>query len=138
MNPFLDSLGHFGLKNIGLPPGGGSGCFQSSQDIVSFINNKIECIRFTFLSILDQIFSTTWKWFSNIYNVHKYKLFTEFRMVSWICNHQFRIFDFCFDNNKTIQDLKFGIRDSIDYNKTILITREDLYDADIFARCVPR
>ena len=34
LNPFLDSLGHFDLKNIGLPPGTGSGCFQSSQDIV--------------------------------------------------------------------------------------------------------
>ena len=35
LNPFLDSLGHFGLKNIGLPPGTGSGCFQSSQDVVT-------------------------------------------------------------------------------------------------------
>ena len=35
LNPFLDSLGHFGLKNIGLPPGTGLGCFQSSQDIVA-------------------------------------------------------------------------------------------------------
>ena len=35
MNPFLDSLGHSGLKNKGLPPGGGSGCFQSSQDAVN-------------------------------------------------------------------------------------------------------
>ena len=34
LNPFLDSLGHSGLKNIGLPPGTGSGCFQSSQDVV--------------------------------------------------------------------------------------------------------
>ena len=32
MNPFLDSLGNFALKNIDLPPGTGSGCFQSSQD----------------------------------------------------------------------------------------------------------
>ena len=31
---FLDSLGHSGLKNLGLPPGTGSGCFQSSQDVV--------------------------------------------------------------------------------------------------------
>ena len=36
LNPFLDSLGHSGLKNIGLPPGTGSGCFQSSQDIVKY------------------------------------------------------------------------------------------------------
>ena len=36
LNPFLDSLGHSGLKNIGLPPGTGSGCFQSSQDIVGY------------------------------------------------------------------------------------------------------
>ena len=36
LNPFLDSLGHSGLKNIGLPPGAGSGCFQSSQDVVIF------------------------------------------------------------------------------------------------------
>ena len=35
LNPFLDSLGHFGLKNIGLPPGTGSECFQSSQDAVT-------------------------------------------------------------------------------------------------------
>ena len=34
LNPFLDSLGHSGLKNLGLPPGEGSGFFQSSQDIV--------------------------------------------------------------------------------------------------------
>ena len=34
LNPFLDSLGNFALKNIGLPPGAGSGCFQSSQDAV--------------------------------------------------------------------------------------------------------
>ena len=34
LNPFLDSLGNFALKNIGLPPGTGSGCFQSSQDAV--------------------------------------------------------------------------------------------------------
>ena len=32
-NPFLDSLCNFGFKNIGLTPGPGSGCFQSSQDI---------------------------------------------------------------------------------------------------------
>ena len=37
LNPFLDSLCNFGLKNIGLTPGTGSGCFQSSQDIVSSI-----------------------------------------------------------------------------------------------------
>ena len=30
--PFLDSLGHSGLKNIGLPPRAGSECFQSPQD----------------------------------------------------------------------------------------------------------
>ena len=36
LNPFLDSLGHFGLKNIGLPPGTGSRCFQSSQDVVHY------------------------------------------------------------------------------------------------------
>ena len=35
LNSFLDSLGHFGLKNIVLPPGTGSGCFQSSQDVVN-------------------------------------------------------------------------------------------------------
>ena len=34
MNSFLDYLGHSGLKNKGLPPGGGSGGFQSPQDIV--------------------------------------------------------------------------------------------------------
>ena len=34
LNPFLDSLGHFGLKKVSLPPGTGSGCFQSSQDVV--------------------------------------------------------------------------------------------------------
>ena len=37
MNPFLDSLGHSGLKNKGLPPGGGSGCFQSSQDAMKYL-----------------------------------------------------------------------------------------------------
>ena len=45
LNPFLDSLGQFGFKNIGLPPGTGSGCFQSSQDVVyvlSSIVNKAE------------------------------------------------------------------------------------------------
>ena len=36
LNPFLDSLGHFGLKNISLPPGTGLGCFQSSQDVVYY------------------------------------------------------------------------------------------------------
>ena len=40
LNPFLDSLGHSGLKNIGLPPGGGSGCFQSSQDVVNMYQTK--------------------------------------------------------------------------------------------------
>ena len=34
LNPFLDSLCNFGFKNIGLTPGTGLGCFQSSQDIV--------------------------------------------------------------------------------------------------------
>ena len=34
MNPFLDFLWHFGLKNIGLAPGTGSGCFQHPQDVV--------------------------------------------------------------------------------------------------------
>ena len=34
LNPFLDSLGHFGLKIVGLPPGTRSGCVQSSHDIV--------------------------------------------------------------------------------------------------------
>ena len=34
LNPFLDSLGHFGFKNIGLFPGAGSECFQSPQDAV--------------------------------------------------------------------------------------------------------
>ena len=34
LNPFLDSLGNFALKNIGLPPGVGLECFQSSQDAV--------------------------------------------------------------------------------------------------------
>ena len=29
LNPLLDYLGHFGLKNIGLPPGAGLECFQS-------------------------------------------------------------------------------------------------------------
>jgi hypothetical protein len=33
LNPFLDFLCNFGLKNIGLTPGTGLGCFQSSQDI---------------------------------------------------------------------------------------------------------
>ena len=37
LNPSLDSLGYSGLKNIGLPPGTGSGCFQSSQDVVTVI-----------------------------------------------------------------------------------------------------
>ena len=37
LNPYLDSLGHFGLKNIGLPPGTGLECFQSSQDAVIYI-----------------------------------------------------------------------------------------------------
>ena len=36
LNPFLDSLYNFGLKNIGLTPGTGSGCFQSSQDTVLY------------------------------------------------------------------------------------------------------
>ena len=39
---FLDSLGHSGLKNVGLPPGAGSGCFQSSQDIV---NNALKTLN---------------------------------------------------------------------------------------------
>ena len=34
LNPFLNSLGNFALSNIGLPPGTGLGCFQSSQDMV--------------------------------------------------------------------------------------------------------
>ena len=34
LSPFLDSLGQSGLKNIGLLPGTGSGCFQSSRDVV--------------------------------------------------------------------------------------------------------
>ena len=34
LKPFLDSLCNFGSKNIGLTPGRGLGCFQSSQDIV--------------------------------------------------------------------------------------------------------
>ena len=44
LNPFLDSLGHSGLKNKGLPLGGGSGCFQSPQDIVIIVShlNKYE------------------------------------------------------------------------------------------------
>ena len=37
MNPFLYSLGNFALKNIGLPPGAGWGCFQSSQDKVLLV-----------------------------------------------------------------------------------------------------
>ena len=41
MNPFLDSLGHSGLKNKGLPPGGGSGCFQSPQDAVVGAVSKV-------------------------------------------------------------------------------------------------
>ena len=36
LNPYLDSLGQSGLKNIGLPPGTGWGCFQSSQDVVQY------------------------------------------------------------------------------------------------------
>ena len=42
LNPFLKSLCNFGLKNIGLTPGTGSGCFQSSHDIV--IVNGSQCI----------------------------------------------------------------------------------------------
>ena len=42
LNPFLDSLGHFGLKNIGLPPGTGSECFQSSQDAVLTVNHLVD------------------------------------------------------------------------------------------------
>ena len=34
LHPFLDFLCNFGLKNMGLMPGTGSGCFQSSQDVV--------------------------------------------------------------------------------------------------------
>ena len=34
LNPFLDSLCNFSFKNIGLTPGTGLGCFQSSRDIV--------------------------------------------------------------------------------------------------------
>ena len=37
LNPFLYSLGNFALKNIGLPPGAGWGCFQSSQDKVLLV-----------------------------------------------------------------------------------------------------
>ena len=42
LNPFLDSLSHFDLKNIGLPPGTGSGCFQSSQDVVKYSFHQID------------------------------------------------------------------------------------------------
>ena len=41
LNPFLDSLCNFGLKNIGLTPGTGSGCFQSSQDIVIMLPKDV-------------------------------------------------------------------------------------------------
>ena len=41
LNPFLDFLGHSGLKYIGLPPGTGSGCFQSSQDIVYELTSSL-------------------------------------------------------------------------------------------------
>ena len=42
LNPFLDTVRNFGFKNIGLTPGEGSGCFQSSQDVVSFYFNYRE------------------------------------------------------------------------------------------------
>ena len=35
LNTFLDSLGHSGLKNLGLLPGTGLECFQSPQDAVA-------------------------------------------------------------------------------------------------------
>ena len=41
LNPFLDSLGHSGLKNIGLPPGTESGCFQSSQYVVIITSSPV-------------------------------------------------------------------------------------------------
>ena len=40
LNPFLDSLCNFGFKNIGLTPGTGSRCFQSSQDVVTDAINR--------------------------------------------------------------------------------------------------
>ena len=33
----MDSLGHSGLKNLGLPPGTGLGCFQHPQDAVAVL-----------------------------------------------------------------------------------------------------
>ena len=43
LNPFLDSLCNSAFKNIGLTPGTGSICFQSSQDIViDFYLAKVE------------------------------------------------------------------------------------------------
>ena len=47
LNPFLDSLVHSGLKNIGLPPGTGSGCFQSSQDVVPIVCDYIDNFSIT-------------------------------------------------------------------------------------------
>ena len=37
LNPFLDSLGHSGFKNIGQIPGIHKGCFQHPQDVVTTI-----------------------------------------------------------------------------------------------------
>ena len=66
----MDSLGHSGLKNKGLPPGGGLGCFQSSQDIVhtpaSRTSNRGKVSRFRMFktimglsyTLLDQVFSS--------------------------------------------------------------------------------
>jgi hypothetical protein len=46
LNTFLDFLGHSALKNIGLPPGAGSACFQSSQDVCLFVSrvSAFECL----------------------------------------------------------------------------------------------
>ena len=53
LNPFLDSLYNFGLKNIGLTPGTGSRCFQSSQDTVGcnrlFIEVPIVIVIYLYL-----------------------------------------------------------------------------------------
>ena len=45
LNPFLDSLGYSGLKNIGLSLGTGSECFQSSQDVAIFTSIRQEIQR---------------------------------------------------------------------------------------------
>ena len=38
LNPFLDSLCNFGIKNIGLTPGIPNGCFQHPQDVVNIFH----------------------------------------------------------------------------------------------------